>query len=280
MDFTVQKYSELLDALRVAGYRFVTYEQYCREQITDNQSPSSPPLQKGAGGIRGRGDSPFVILRHDVDKLPANSLAFALLEHSKGIAASYYFRCVKESFQPEIIQRIAALGHEIGYHYEDMSLCKGDKAMALKHFEQKLALLRAFYPVTTICMHGAPTSRYDGRALWTDLDYHDFGLIGEPYFDTDFSRLLYLTDTGRCWDGYRVSVRDKIPQHQDEWTRRGWSFHTTDQLISALQTKALPSLMLTTHPQRWTDNRLAWHRERAVQTLKNAVKRILICTRG
>ena len=37
-------------------------------------------------------------------------------------------------------------------------------------------------------------------------------------FDVDFSQLFYLTDTGRCWDGYKVSVRDKIPVYQDQWT--------------------------------------------------------------
>jgi hypothetical protein len=35
------------------------------------------------------------------------------------------------------------------------------------------------------------------------------GIIGEPYFDVDFSKMLYLTDTGRRWDGGIVSVRDK-----------------------------------------------------------------------
>ncbi len=36
------------------------------------------------------------------------------------------------------------------------------------------------------------------------------GIIGEPYFDVDFSRVFYLTDTGRRWDGDAVSVRDKV----------------------------------------------------------------------
>ncbi len=38
----------------------------------------------------------------------------------------------------------------------------------------------------------------------------DFGIIAEPYFDVDFKEVLYLTDTGRRWDGDEVSVRDKV----------------------------------------------------------------------
>jgi len=59
-----------------------------------------------------------VILRHDVDRLPANSLATARMEHETGIRGSYYFRVVTESYEEQVIREIYALGHEIGYHYE------------------------------------------------------------------------------------------------------------------------------------------------------------------
>lgn len=67
------------------------------------------------------------------------------------------------------------------------------------------------------------------------------GLSAKPYFDVDFSDLFYLTDTGRCWDGYKVSLRDKIPVHQDEWIRKGWVYHTTEQVVDAIrQGQCLP----------------------------------------
>ena len=59
-------------------------------------------------------------------------------------------------------------------------------------------------------MHGSPMSRWDSRLLWKYYDYHDFGIVGEPYFDVNFDEVLYLTDTGRRWDGGAVSVRDKV----------------------------------------------------------------------
>lgn len=255
-DFTLLKYRELLEALLAAGYVPVTLEEYC----TAAHLPDK-----------------YVILRHDVDRLPQNSVRTAEIEHGLGIRASYYFRIVPESNQPDRIRRVAALGHEIGYHYEDLALANGNAEQAWQRFRKNLVYFRTFYPVRTICMHGAPTNRYDGRDLWKNYDYHGQGIVGEPYFDVDFSKVLYLTDTGRCWDGYKVSVRDKIPRYQAQWEREGHTYHTTDEIINALRTNTLPScVMLTTHPQRWAANSRQWTRELIAQTIKNRVKRVLV----
>ena len=256
MDFTIRKYKELLLSLQQQGYQFITFEQYCTQNKPTGQ---------------------WVILRHDVDRKPQNSLATAQIEHSLGIRASYYFRIVPDSNQPEYIRQIAALGHEIGYHYEDMAIANGNAEKAFLHFQQQLAYFRQFYPVRTTCMHGAPTSQWDGRELWKQYDYRSVNIIGEPYFDMDFSEVLYLTDTGRCWDGYNVSVRDKIPVYQDEWVKQGLVYHTTNDLIRAIQVGQTPRrLMITTHPQRWTDNCWAWTKELLLQSVKNMIKRIII----
>src|SRR5574344_733122 len=261
MDFTLYTYRRLLVTLKQAGCNFLCYEDYFRQK---EQLPTK-----------------FVILRHDVDLKAINSLATAKIEAELSIQATYYFRVVPQSNQPEIIKAIAALGHEIGYHYEDMTICDGNVSHALTHFKKQLAYFRTFYPVKTICMHGAPRSKFDGKDLWKTNDYHMFGIIGEPYFDTDFSKILYLTDTGRQWDGFQVSVRDKIPVYQDEWTKQGLTFHTTDKIIQALQDPDSPihqfaGIMFTTHPQRWTDNKTAWTKELVLQTVKNQLKRLFL----
>ena len=81
--------------------------------------------------------------------------------------------------------------------------------LAIEDFDRNLYRFREIVPVKTICMHGSPLSKIDNRDLWKVYDYRDFGIIGEPYFDVDFSKVLYLTDTGRRWDGERYNVRDK-----------------------------------------------------------------------
>lgn len=258
LDFTLLTYRKLLEALKERGYVFITFEQYC--QVSAERLPKR-----------------FVILRHDVDLRAKNSLATAQIEHELELQASYYFRVVSESNQPEVIREIAALGHEIGYHYEDMAIMHGDTEKALAHFQEQLAYFRQYYPVSTICMHGAPTSKYDGRELWKHYDYREYGVIGEPYFDVDFSKVFYLTDTGRRWDGYKVSVRDKIPQYQDQWTERGWVYRRSSQIIEAAEQSQLPAcIMITTHPQRWTNNPLLWIKEVVVQTIKNTIKRLFL----
>ena len=258
LDFTLLTYRQLLETLKECGYTFITFKQYC-------QTPADKLPER------------FIILRHDVDLRAKNSLATAQIEHEFGLQASYYFRVVPESNQPDIIRKIVALGHEVGYHYEDMAIMSGDTEKALAHFQQQLSYFRQYYPVSTICMHGAPTSQWDGRTLWKHIDYREFGIIGEPYFDVDFSQVFYLTDTGRRWDGYKVSVRDKIPQYQDLWTEKGWVYRRSSQIIEAAKKTTLPSrIMITTHPQRWTNNPLLWIGEMLLQTAKNTIKRMFL----
>lgn len=262
-DFTLKTYKRLLEALEANGYTFLTFEEYCAiRQGTSSQK--TLPEQ-------------YVIMRHDVDKRPEFSVLTAEMEAGMGVKASYYFRIGKESNRPECIKRIAQLGHEIGYHYEDMSLCKGDHDKAYAHFKESLEYFRQFYPIRTCCMHGAPTSRHDSRKLWEKYSYRDLQLTGEPYFDVDFNQVLYLTDTGRCWDGFYFSLRDRVTDQQQRWNDAGWSYHTTDEIINAVQAGTIAkAMMINTHPQRWTDKPVAWVKELVTQNVKNFVKATII----
>lgn len=255
MDFTKQKYIQLLSQLKECGYEPITYSQYCEGHLPRR----------------------FVILRHDVDRKPLHSLDFAKEEYRIGVKATYYFRVVSESWNDEIIKEIHQMGHEIGYHYESLTTCKGDIQKAYADFTMNLKKLRELAPVSTVCMHGSPRSTYDSKDLWKQYDFKKLYVLGEPYLTTDFSKVLYLTDTGRRWDGNKVSVRDKIEQFQDEWNEKGWSFHSTDEIIKALQENRLPDqLMITTHPQRWNDFGFSWAKEFVAQNIKNVVKAAIL----
>ena len=85
-----------------------------------------------------------IILRHDVDLLPKNSLEFARIQHRRGVKGVYYFRAVKESWDESIIKEIHELGHEIGYHYENLTVCKGNYEDAINDFKNNLNKLRKF----------------------------------------------------------------------------------------------------------------------------------------
>ena len=74
-EFTLETYRLLLEQLQAHGYELIRYEQYCR-------------------GYR---PEKFVILRHDVDLKPANSLLTAQIEHAIGAQASYYFQLLNNT---------------------------------------------------------------------------------------------------------------------------------------------------------------------------------------
>lgn len=201
--------------------------------------------------------------------------------------------------------QIAELGHEIGYHYEDVDLAWRNKKsavgsgqwaiennksikqpdttdkinneilieLAYESFCKNLGKMRQVTDIKTICMHGSPLSKYDNKLLWSKYNYRDLGIIGEPYLDIDWNEFGYLTDTGRRWDGDKVSMRDKAPS--SVLPQRGRRFRTTFDIIKNVD-ELSDKLMFTIHPERWTDEWLPWTRQLVLQTVKNAVKRVML----
>ena len=369
MDFTFEKYKSLIAAFQSQHYTFTRFDDR---------------VISGDDSIMDKN----IILRHDVDLLPHNALDMAQLERDLGIRGTYYFRIVPESFDARIIEKVAELGHEVGYHYEDVDLVRGDRSKvigdrlqveaggrksevrsqrsdirnqrseirgqrsevggqesgirsqefngngeetkpeiqnpklknqqpatsnqkpapdlidrALELFLTNLEKMRKIVAVKTICMHGSPLSKYDNRLLWTKYDYRDYGIIGEPYFDVDFSQVAYYTDTGRRWDGEAVSVRDKVGSSKYVVGSVGVSeyrgigepatgnqqpalstnfprFRKTSDIISAIENGYFPEkAMITIHPQRWHDRAVPWVKELVWQNVKNVGKFFLVKSR-
>lgn len=296
MDFTITRYKKLLSAFISKGYTFLTVSEYIDSDIQTS--------------------TPVILLRHDVEARYENALQLAQIQNASGVKGTYYFRLFSEKKNEHIIRQIAAMGHEIGYHYDDLSHCKGDRQQAIKRFEQHLAWLRQIAPVTSITMEGAPMSKYDNRDLWTkppketplNLTPHippslrpsvspslspsvseSLSLSLSQSHPTHYSnfnitsepyfdldKLFYLTDTARRWDGWNYSRRDKMKQ-QESWKRKGWRYHTSLDIIQALHNGTFPKqLMMTFHPQRWSVNYLQWVKELVAQRTKNLIKRYLV----
>ena len=253
MDFTIKIYKKLLLALINEGYSFITLKEYTNANINK-----------------------YVILRHDVDKHPEKALVFAKMQAKNGIKGSYYFRTVEKSWDERIIKQIASLGHEIGYHYENMDECNGNIDKAWDDFKFNLNKLRKIVDVKTICMHGSPRSKYDNKEIWKKYDYNPLNIICEPYFDINFDEVFYLTDTGHRWDGWKTSVRDKVHQ-QKKWINQGQIFHSTQDIINSIEKNRFPrQVLFTFHPQRWHKCYLLSYHEMIIQKLKNIAKRVLV----
>ncbi len=250
MDFTLKVYKQLLQSLKFSGYNFITLERYFTKGLPEGK---------------------VVILRHDVDRKPHFALNMAKIEYSLDIQSSYYFRIVKESYSPHIINNIVSMNHELGYHYEDLALSNGDFESAIDLFRQNLENFRSFYPVRTACMHGNPLSKWDNRMIWEKYNYKDFGIIGEPYYDMDFKKILYLTDTGRRWDNKSMNIRDRVEDHFN------LTFSSTMAILSAIDNGKIPFyLFINTHPERWTDSLFPWFVQLFVQNVKNIIKKKIL----
>lgn len=294
-DFTTDSLNSLLSAFARAEYEFQSLVAF---------------LQAPAARV--------VILRHDVDRLPQNALKTADLERKIGITGTYFFRITPESFDVPVVKQIAEMGHEIGYHYEDMVLAenrikgKGKQRIetgsseerelaetAIVSFTENLERIRRIAPVKTVCMHGSPMSRWDSRLLWKYYDYKVFGIVAEPYFDLNLDQMLYLTDTGRRWNGDSVSLRDRVYQrsqgYYDQWKvaplvgsalsmtpdgldlRRRHTYRSSVEIMGAASEGLLPpQLILTLHPQRWSDSYYGWGKELVFQNLRNSAKYLYI----
>lgn len=229
-DFTLRSYQSLLVAFQKAGYRFQTFE----EMMTCPAEGKS------------------VVMRHDVDELAWNALKIAQLENKLGIRATYFFRIVKQSNVPEVIEQITELGHEIGYHYEDLAMAEGNEAVAIESFKKNLAYFRKYYPVQSVCMHGSSTSEYDNRLLWRDHLLSEYGLVGEPYLSVDFDKVFYLTDTGYAWDGGKFATRDIVDSGFE------LRFHTTSQIVDCINAGDFPDHALILAHTLWTDSLMQW----------------------
>ena len=99
MDFTLKAYLALLNSLLDQNYSFQSFQDF----LSHPQSKTT-------------------ILCHAVDLRSLYFLRTTQIEHSPGIKRTYFFRLIPESNDEKIIHQIAALGHEIEYHYDDLTL--------------------------------------------------------------------------------------------------------------------------------------------------------------
>ncbi|MBM4403004.1 MAG: hypothetical protein FJ042_01225 [Candidatus Cloacimonetes bacterium] len=242
-DFTFDVFILLIKKLKSAGYLFQTVRDYINQ-----------PEKK------------VVLLRHDIDIWAGFTRTFAKIEHDLGVRGTYYYRTIKYCYDPAVMKQVAALGHEIGYHYEDLTSADGNIELALKTFEGNVQKFRLVYPVETVCMHGRSGSPFDNRDIWKHAKLGDYGLIAEPYISLDFDRMLYLTDTSQSWNGSGVAVRDKVTSSFE------MEFDTTWDILQGID-KLPDQIMFTFHPELWALSYRGWLLRKVVFTGYYAYKK-------
>lgn len=251
-DFTLSAYKNYLLLIKRSIPNFFTFSEFMSLDV----KPQS-----------------FCLVRHDVDRKPINALKMAELEQQLNIKSTYYFRYKPNTFIPDIIKKIASMGHEIGYHYENLSDCNGNFDAALNDFEFKLKKFREHVEIKTVSMHGRPLKKFDNRDLWKDpqrnfLLKNKFEILGEVYLDIDYTEIAYINDTGRNWTNSKSNIRDKVNSNIQV------NFKNKSELLSYLEKPLHKQICFQIHPERWEENYLPWFVQLAKDTAINNLKYI------
>ncbi|MFN5795481.1 MAG: hypothetical protein ACK455_11820 [Bacteroidota bacterium] len=249
-DFTLKQYKSYLIALKNNIGNFLRFDEF----IASTLKPEK-----------------FCLIRHDVDRKPNAALDMAKLEYEMGIVATYYFRAKNQTFKPTILKKIAAMGHEIGYHYESLSDANGDITNALEDFKKNLEEFRKIVPIKTCSMHGRPLKPHDNRDIWKVKENHQYlknelGIIGEVYLDIDYSDIAYINDTGRNWTSGKANRRDKVN------SKILADFYSGEDLLEYLSSNPHPKVCFQIHPERWSNNSVEWITQYIKDSSINAAK--------
>ena len=253
MDFTIEKYELILRSI-------IQNNINCYKLCDWIESPKI--------------NSNSIFIRHDVDRFPLNSLKIAKLENKLGITTSYYFRITKGSFNIAIIKEIAALGHEIGYHYEDLSSNNGVIHKAISSFKKNLALFKEVTEIKSVVMHGKPISKFNNKKLFEETDFKMLGLVGDAMHSVDYKNIFYFTDSGRSWSSNSPNLRDKVESNLAIKT-----VNSTSELVNFIEANNQFPIALVTHPERWSYNLVSHFRSFFLDAVVNLLKKIIIYTR-
>lgn len=204
--FTLDSYRAHLDAT-AARYELVGYDVL-----------GDPDLERRR----------FCLLRHDIDVSPGRALAVARLEAERGVASTYAVLLTGEFYNPleadtrAILLEIAALGHEIGLHFD----------AAWHRIEDEASLPRALAWEAGIL-----------SGLLGDRPVRMFSFHNTTPFVLGCRERRYAG----LWNAYAGALQDGTDYTSDSngyWIHRRWA-----DLLEAGPER----IHLLTHPDSWVD---------------------------
>lgn len=186
-------------------------------------------------GARGNG---VIGVRHDVDNVIDPAVAMAEWEAERGYRSTYFILHTSPYWQDKdllrrSVDRIAELGHEIGFHVNAISEAITSRRDPVEIVEEAVAELRSFgHPVSGVVAHGDPLCHQYGfvndemflesaRPLYGAADRTVAGIVplrpvsrsrfGFDYDPNWLSRGDYLSDSGGTWSQPFDKVANRFP---------------------------------------------------------------------
>ena len=172
--FSKAGYGSLIGMARESGYRFV---------------PLRETFSKGPG--------PTMIVRHDLDVSLDQGIAMARLERSLRMRSTYCVLLDNDLYDPfspagqGLVRGIAALGHEIGLHWDSTRYPGGPEAAA-RHFRRDLERLGEIFG-----------EEIDSASRHNPIDTPALDIAGlvryEAYSEAIGKRYAYVSDSAMAW---------------------------------------------------------------------------------
>ncbi|MBL4618142.1 MAG: hypothetical protein JKY46_10630 [Robiginitomaculum sp.] len=171
--FSISGYCSIIETSLAAGYR-----------VTPFSSALSTP-------------EPAIILRHDIDLSLPCAIEVARAEAEMGVSATYFIMMSSDYYNPfsaigrHQVQQIAALGHEIGLHWDSSNYPESDDAVH-RQFRNELAHLGDIVgeEIVSASQHiPTDTPLFDVESL----------VENEAYSQKFRNRFTYVSDSSMQW---------------------------------------------------------------------------------
>tara|TARA_B110000908_G_C10263653_1_gene461465 strand:+ start:2755 stop:3567 length:813 start_codon:yes stop_codon:yes gene_type:complete len=197
----------------------------------------------------------WIVVKHDVETNVSKALKLAKIESKYNIFATYYVQSCLLKDNEYQLKEIAALGHEVTYHYDVLDSNNGDYEIAINEFNKTINQFKEFgFIVRTVCPHGNPIVNRSGWS--SNKDFFRNKEVSEKFSEIlDIvvhlsSRLekkyIYISDAAYSW-----KIISNIEDNDVE--------NKGDQEISdffKVLSDNKDCLIISTHPHRWQSSEI------------------------
>jgi hypothetical protein len=202
------------------------------------------------------GDS-WISVKHDVETNVKKALQIAKIEAAYNIKATYYVQADLIDDNYPLLQKIAALGHEVTYHYDVLDSSGGDFEKAIEVFNKNIKKFKRYgFEIQTVCPHGNPVMIRKGWSSNKDFFrnkkvvnmFPDILDVVVQLPDLIKEKYIYISDAGYNWK--------EIVNIQDNDLINNGDIIIKDQSHLLGIIKKNMNLIISTHPHRWESNRI------------------------
>ena len=213
--------------------------------------------------------TPYIVLKHDVETDVKKAYQMAKIEAAYGHRGSYYVQAylMHSAENVALLSEMAAMGHEISYHYDVLDSSKGDMDKAMAEYRHNAALFeQRGFALITVCQHGNPVVERVGYTSNRDFfrnpavqaTFPQTADIMVNFKEMTHTDYRYYSDAGRQFHFIFDPLTNDLVNSDD----KNVAYADLDALLTALS--AEENHIISTHPHRWCASA-------AVCVLKNGV---------